>query len=518
MLWTITRKQILLNVLSYRFLVGFLLCQSLFVLAAALLVRDYEERVTAYGQAVSQSAKSLAEAKVFEEVSVTVHKPPSRLAAFCTGFDKTFGNQATVAYTVIPELKIGRQEKNPLLAALRSLDLVAVIQLVLGLLVLLFAHDAVSGERERGTLALSLAGPVPRHVFLLGQYLGGMLTVCAVFVVGILLAILFLIRSAVIDLATADWLRIGLIALLSLGYLSALYLLGIFISILSKRSSTALVLLLFFWIVFIVIFPNLTTALASQLKPVPARGLVTQQTSALVQEFWSRIESDSHGSLPMPTHRWEFIKDREVYSGDLPYPMRIYYAPREVMEWELEGLKRYLPLEIEYSERIHAVESDYQKRLEEQNSLAGTLARFSPAWSYYHAASAIAGTDAESYLTFLDGARRYRTQLVEYVKGKDGLYSYRYFTRLEPSRWKTNAELDLLKSQPGRLDQEIGRGWETVTPLQLSDLPPFHPAGASVADSVVKAVPDVLILVFLNLAFFLAAHVSFLKTDVRVGA
>jgi ABC-type transport system involved in multi-copper enzyme maturation permease subunit len=226
MLWTIVKKQVLVNVLSYRFVVGFALCQVLFVLATVILVRDYEERVVAYGEAVSRSSRQLQEVKVFSQLTVGLNKAPSRLSPLCTGFDKKFGNQVSVSYTQIPELSAGRQEKNPLLAALHSIDLVGVIQLVLGLLVLLFAHDVVSGEREKGTLALSLSGALPRHVFLLGQYLGGMATIITVFLVGIALALLLLIRSSSLQFSSGEWSKLALLILLSVIYLSALYLLG----------------------------------------------------------------------------------------------------------------------------------------------------------------------------------------------------------------------------------------------------------------------------------------------------
>jgi len=520
MLWIITKKQILINALSYRFVVGFVLCQVLFVLATLILVKDYEERLKAYGEAVSRQEQQIEQAKVYSDLvrePLNLYKPPAKLSPICTGFEKTLANQASLTYYQIPELEVGRHEKNALLAGLRSIDLVTVIQLVLGLLVLLFAHDTVSGERERGTLALSLSGPLPRHTFLLGQYFGGMITIAAVFLVGILLALFMMVRSPSISLSSTDWIRLGHIVLISLIYLSALYLLGITASIVSKRSTTALVVLLFFWIVFIVIFPNLTSALAARLKPVPARGVVTERVSLLRREFWAKVSAETYRDLPRPEHKWEYIKGRDVYSGSWAYPIRIYYAPREIMEWELEGLKRFLPIEIEYADKIHGVHLDYERQLNAQARVARILSRFSPAWSYYNIASSLAGTDEESQMAFLDRARRYRNQLMDYVSSKDGLSSYRFFSRREPRSFKSTAELDLLKGQGDRLEQEIGAGWDSVPPLDLRDRPPFEHSAFQVRDSLLNSLPDLVLLVFLNLAFFLTAHVCFLKTDVRVG-
>jgi ABC-type transport system involved in multi-copper enzyme maturation permease subunit len=517
MLWIITKKQVLINLLSYRFVVGFILCQVLFVLASTMLVTDYEERVRAYGEAVSRSSRELAEVKVFSQLSPVVHRAPARLSPICTGFDKVFASNVRISYTDVPRLEVGRQEKNALLAALKSLDLVGVIQIVLGLLVLLFAHDAVSGERERGTLALSLSGAVPRHLFLLGQYLGGMITVTAVFLVGLLLAVLMMLRSSALELGAADWMRLVLIGFSSLVYLSALYLLGLVASILSRRSATSLVILLFFWIVFIVIYPNLTSAVASKLDPVPARGVVMQQAYVLRNEFWTRIYDDSSRSLPQPPHKWEFIKERRVFSGGLPYPISIAYAPREIMEWELEGLRRYLPLHMEYAGKVHSAYSAYEHQLQRQAGLAATLARFSPAWTYHSLTSTLAGTHSISYLAFLERTRNYRHQLIQYVESKDGLLSHRYFTRLEPNRFRTTAELELMQSRGMRLEQELGEGFKPLPPLDLRDLPPFQFEVASVKDSLLRGLPDLAGLFAANVLLFLVAHLCFLRTDVRVA-
>jgi len=56
------------------------------------------------------------------------------------------------------------------------------------LIALLISFDAVAGERERGTLALTLAYPVPRASFLLGKFVAHMATLAVALVVGLGLA------------------------------------------------------------------------------------------------------------------------------------------------------------------------------------------------------------------------------------------------------------------------------------------------------------------------------------------
>ena len=64
---------------------------------------------------------------------------------------------------------------NPFLNLFTSIDIVLVFQGVLSLLALIFAYDALAGERERGTLRLVLTHPIQRGYILLAKYISAML-------------------------------------------------------------------------------------------------------------------------------------------------------------------------------------------------------------------------------------------------------------------------------------------------------------------------------------------------------
>ncbi|MBZ5497572.1 MAG: ABC transporter permease subunit [Acidobacteriia bacterium] len=516
MIWTIARKQVLTGILTYKFVVGFVLCQLLFSLSAVILTRDYEGRLAAFNSGTSLHTTQLQQAKVYSELLVTIDRRPSPLSPLCEGFDKRFAGSVDVSYTSIPTISVGQTEKNPLMAALDSLDLVAIVQIVLGLLLLLFAYDVVSGEREQGTLAQTLANPVPRNSILAGQYLGGMLTILPVFLMGMGLAVLILRNSRSVSLSAHDWALLGLIILLSILYISVLFLAGMFISIMTRKSATSLVIVLFFWVISVILLPHVSAHLASNLRPIEAKSVVDANARNLQTELWNRLQAYSE-QHPRPIHRWEFIKDRSVFTGDVPYPIRIYYAPREVMLWELEGLKYCLRLDMEYAEKTYSLYRNYELALASQAALAGAMGRLSPAWIYYHAASILAGTDSGSFLRFLDQTRRYRRDLIQYVQDKGGLYSSAYFTRIDVEKLPTTQDLDIMKASRGQraVDNMIGPGWDAVAPLNLYDMPGWDSAPDAFAARVRSALPEAGILLFLNLVLFLAAHVGMLRTDVR---
>ena len=62
---------------------------------------------------------------------------------------------------------------NPYLHLFSQIDLVFIFQVVLSLLSLLFAYDAIAGDWETGTLRLVLSHPIGRGKVLLAKYIAG---------------------------------------------------------------------------------------------------------------------------------------------------------------------------------------------------------------------------------------------------------------------------------------------------------------------------------------------------------
>ena len=67
-----------------------------------------------------------------------------------------------------------------------------MIGYVLSLIAILFTFDLISGEREHGTLRLTLANSVPRHTVLIGKFLGALVSISVPFTLAILINLVFL--------------------------------------------------------------------------------------------------------------------------------------------------------------------------------------------------------------------------------------------------------------------------------------------------------------------------------------
>ena len=349
MLWQIAQKEFLSNILTLRFLIGFILCQALIVSSEYVLIKDYEARLAAYSELTKRHEASKKEIKVYSQLEIGVDRPPEPLSVIAMGFDKQLGNTLTVTFKEIPTSAIGSGAGNPLLSVFSAIDIVLIIQIIIGLLTFLFAYDTISGERERGTLALMLSNPIPRHQVLLGKYLGGMLSIVLSLSCGLLFGLLVIAQSESISLTAEIWGRIGLIFLVSLIYISTLFMLAMLVSSRCKRSTTSLIFILFLWVVFVVLIPNTGAYLSRHILKIKPKAVVDSQIDALENEFWNKINEDSRKNQ-RPRDLWRF-QEGSISSGSLHYPYVIVYAPKENMLWYLAGTRFSVPLHFEYADK-----------------------------------------------------------------------------------------------------------------------------------------------------------------------
>jgi hypothetical protein len=92
MLWQIAQKEFLSNILTLRFLIGFILCQALIVSSEYVLIKDYEARLAAYSELTKRHEEAKKEIKVYSQLEIGVDRPPEPLSVIAMGFDKQLGN------------------------------------------------------------------------------------------------------------------------------------------------------------------------------------------------------------------------------------------------------------------------------------------------------------------------------------------------------------------------------------------------------------------------------------------
>ena len=96
------------------------------------------------------------------------------------------------------------QSSNPYLAIFAFFDMVYIFQLVLGLLAVLIASEAISGEKEDGTLRLMLTTNVSRAQVLVGKILAGLTTLAIPTALGFILLTILLLGTENIEVGAAS--------------------------------------------------------------------------------------------------------------------------------------------------------------------------------------------------------------------------------------------------------------------------------------------------------------------------
>ena len=408
-LWLVIQREFVSNVLTSRFMIGFIVCLLSTVVAVFVQMDDYEKRLVGYNTAVRESQAEAKNWKLYTDISLKVHRKPNPLGVFNIGME-TSGVNAVV---VEPDRPIWRRDTrspgwgettqkigadNPFLSMFLSVDVVFIFKIVLSALAILFAYNTISGEREDGTLKLVLSNAIPRDTIVLGKYLGGMLSLFPIVVVSLIAALLVAFSSSDIAFDVNDIAHVVLIFAASLLYVSTWYLLGLLLSVWTKEATTTLILSMFIWVVLTSVHANVATFAVAKFSPhkPESEKEVFQQTNQLWDDF--RKERDDYlkkrgYNSPTETVSWRRDPDgrtggssgtsstsAEWFITESYHVGNIGYADVSVLQ---EFLGYQEPLRIAYTDRVEEILNKPAEDRERNTKLANALSRISFADVYH---------------------------------------------------------------------------------------------------------------------------------------
>jgi ABC-type transport system involved in multi-copper enzyme maturation permease subunit len=257
MLKSIIRKEILLNLLSYKFSIITILSTILILVSIFIMYRDYCLALDNY-EILQQEPK--------DDFAVI---QPTPLSIFSKGLDENLCRLYKSGFAGQVGVSSKQQSVNNLFELFTTPDLLYVVKIILSLCAMLFAFDMVCGEKEAGTLRQSLSNNLKRPILVVGKWIGGFTSFILPFFIAVLLGTIFLILSPMVDMNTYNLLKLGMFILSSVVYLAIFFSLGLLISCLTHRTSTSLVLSLFVWVILVFLVPNLGNIMARQLVQIP---------------------------------------------------------------------------------------------------------------------------------------------------------------------------------------------------------------------------------------------------------
>ena len=494
MLWTIVRREITANIVSFRFLMGLLIYFSLIVTNLFVLTRGYEDRLQSYRTAIRENENKISQVQRYSQFGLThllkCDRSPKLLSIFNEGVDKRKGNTVTVAHGYVPAVAEQHGSDNPYLNIFSSIDFTVICQVVMSLLALLFAYDAISREKEAGTLRLALSGAVSRPTLLLGKYIAGMVSISLPLIASFVAGLLVIQFSPYVSFSSSDWGRILLIFLVSMLYVSLFFLIGLFLSTRTDRPSITLMFSMCVWVLFVLIVPNLTVLLVEHASPTQSEESYKEQA----RDQWKQYEAEvkdylENRSVEKPLDRASFggvgvnsgVNDYD--SGETVSVSGFRGEEGVPFAQECYGFKENL--RAQYADRIWQIRKTYlDKNPNRQSLLALNISRISPAAVYYNAAAILAETDLGSFWRFMEQTRQYRREWLDYMRDEEIFSARRWFTT------------------------------EFEESFDLSRIPKFKEQSEGIGSSLQRATLDIMILAVLNVLFFMGAFISFLRYDV----
>ena len=434
MLWTLIRHELLANIMTFRFLVTVIACMSL-VLAGSIVLRDnYERRLASYNEGFQRHQEGNFGGKTYSSFMPHLDRAPNPLSLFNQGLDKRSKNSLQIKIGEVPFLwgNVSRNTgfSNPFRYLLADIDLVSVFQILLSLLALVFAYDAIAGDRENGTLRLILVNPVGRGLIVLAKYSGAMLCLTLPLLMSFLLALLLQLQSNVIDYSTDDFLRIGGIFLTTVVYISTFYLIGLLISSMIRRTATSLIVSMFIWITLTLLYPNVSLFLVNRFIDTEEK---TKQANQAIDQILERFYLDEEEAGD-PFETEPGLKEIQI-SGSSSYThlrRNIRHIP-DAAEIHIPTVKAYFQkltaARIRTAATIWRIrENTFSETYIRKSSVARNALRFSPAGLYHLSTEAWAGTDLARMEDFFKAGRQYRETVLAYFYDKKAFGSRQWFT------------------------------------------------------------------------------------------
>ena len=459
----IIKKELLDNLLSFRFLITLLLCVVLIPLGIYVSIKEYQNSLNDYQQSMNLYRESIQGTKNAIEVDAKGLRPPSPFSIFAGGLDKFLPNEIVSARNQGLSLSNNRSMDAPLSILFGKLDFLFSVSVVMSLLAILFTFDAMTREKEEGTLRLTLSNSVPRHQILIGKFIGNFITFLIPYAIALLIGILILSLSGIIPLFQSDHLfRLIFIIGVSLLFISAFFNLGLLVSSLTRRSLTAQITLLFIWVLLIFAAPRASSMIAGIVYPVK-----TQQTINLEKTLVRKnIEDEKASAL------------KEIFLQSLNKNTDDNYSEsrKPIVEALMEKEKRLLD----------AIDRDQETKTNVQLKIASALSRLSPLASLTFAVTELSDTGIRAMDNLYDSARQFHDVATREIHSQ------------------------------GYKDEIPGAGMQmTFGWVSADEIPQFQLQTVSLGQAFQASWVDILLLVLFNVLFFAGAYVGFLRYDVR---
>ena len=401
MLLTLIQKEILHHILSVRFVALLLMCLVLIPLTLSINYRNYRQSLVDYQESVKLAniEETTVNPQMPLEPALEVSKlflKPTPLSVFANGLVEALPSYLGMTRNGVTQGPPALVSE-PLSYLLGHLDFLFVVGTVFSLLALLFTFDAVAGEKEVGTLRITLANALPRDLFLWSKLIGGYLVFVVPFLVSFLFGLLLLVSQG-FPLGEPDiFPRVLSLTLGSLLYIAVFFAIGVVISTFLDDSKTALIVAFTVWVLAVLITPRVGFLTAKLIAPTRTEQSVYMEKTALRNNLNVEMQEKINKRMA------------ELHTSEGP---QIITQEQQVKLKELRA-----PIEEEYRLKFQneadKIDRGYQREQHRQEQVGETLSRLTPTSSLIYLAMNLTQTGKVKRDTYFQTGDRYHAELDE---------------------------------------------------------------------------------------------------------
>lgn len=473
----IVYKEIITNLSNLRFTIGSLLIIITSVVAVWVLSLNYQEELNDYHQSITSQDEAISQYAHLNRIWSFVNPivPPSDFSPI---IQLKKANDADDMF-----------EDNGISSLTSTLDLILITGILLSLLAILFSYDSISGEREDGTLKLVLSNHLPRPLLLTGKWIGGTLTIWVPYLIMLIIVAIILLINPAIQWNESHWISFSLIGIAGLIYLSLFYLVGMLCSILSRNSGTSILISLFIWVVFVLVIPNTSPFLASQLIEVPSVFKIEKETRRITGvERDNIIRTNSIALIKQYNDKYQ-IHAEKILDGSQEEQKRLLSQTPE-----LEPIIRNLRSELDnivteankHQDKLaESLSENLRLRSVQQTKLSTRIASLSPYASFLFITTNLTDNGLDKEGSENRQSEAYTNILSEYLQKK--------------------------KEEAQKADATFNEN----SYIDLKDRPRFIYHSETIADRVKSTTSYWGILIIFNGLLLISSFIAFNKYDIR---
>lgn len=441
----ILKKELLDGIVSFRFAIGVILMIVSAAICSYVRFHEYDQRLKSYHLALATQNEFLQQYAHVNRLGTVLqpHVPPRRMSLLL--------REQSPNPDLMQTLDDTPADLFPL-----SFDFQWLVGILGSLLAIVLAYDVISGERERGTLALVSSNTVSLTRVVIEKWLGGNLLVVTPLLLVVLLTAIYIRLNPRGSWGGQEWVAWLLIALVYAMYLSVFFTAGLLVSCVVKRSFISILTLSLCWVLVVVFIPSLGLPLSKAIKPVPPLEVVARQLRAIEQERESAVRARINELMRKGLSVEQARASGELEAISAPYRMRAMRVRQEA-----------------------------ERRLAEQRRLARRISALSPTFCMIQATSELAGI---------------------------GTSNADYLTR-SISEW--NHLVDTLVQRKVQMIRVTNPNFGPDDPLDVSDIPRFTYREQPLGSRLEAAVNYIGLLLLYEMGLFMVTLLSSHRIDVR---